>query len=39
MTAASRRLSRDNALAGAAFTLGGSLFSIGAFLAAGRARS
>jgi len=33
MTAASRRLSRDNALAGAAFTLGGSLFSIGALLA------
>jgi hypothetical protein len=33
MTAASRRLSRDNALAGAAFTLGGSLFSAGAYLA------
>ena len=33
MTAASRRLSRDNALAGAAFMLGGSLFSIGALLA------
>ena len=33
MTAPSRRVSRDNALAGACFTLGGSLFSIGALLA------
>ena len=33
MTEPSRRVSRDNALAGAASPLGGSLFSIGAFLA------
>ena len=33
MTAPSRRLSRDNALAGACFILGGSLFAAGAFLA------
>ena len=33
VTAPSRRLSRDNALAGASFVLGGSLFSMGAFLA------
>ena len=33
MTPPSRRAARDGVLAGAAFTLGGSLFSLGAFLA------